>query len=413
MRMAQEYIQGYAESSHRLHHRALRSMRKSLSSTPSVRATPIYSLLMAVLQAFHRNQAEMHVHLRYGAHIAEQETVSRANGGDATSPELRESLRLLRKYSTLSSLFDSVGKESNVTAGMVAANNSTDFHDIPLSSLQDDSVLLAELDTLTRRLLQTMRCSRMAQYDGAGNVIIEACHFSKASMESTAACLAANQKVLHDAIEAKLCAELVAPTRMTAHFHFALAQCLLAGIFLRCCWTGSLCAYDVEYPTFRRVIELARDGLTLLPISNAKHSPRAIPFSLGLGAIGTLVYVALLCRDHHIRRNAIEMLACCPSAENLWTVELAQRLCATVVAFEEKLAAEHDELAYQSTRHIPWHCRVHYYSFTNAQLHQLQHGSRALRLFRPADGNVSAFIYDDVPLVDLETALQFMTQKSP
>lgn len=394
MRMAQEYIQSYAESSHRLHDRALRSMRKSLSSTSSVRPTSIYSLLMAVLQGFHRNQAEMHVHLRYGAHIAEQDT---------TSPELRESLRLLTKYSTFSSLFDSVGKESNLMA-----NNTTELHDIPLSSLQDDSMLLTELDTLTRQLLQTMRCSRLAQYNGAGNVIIEACHFSKASMQSTAVRLAANQKVLHDAIEAKLCTELVAPTKMTAHFHFALARCLLAGIFLRCCWTGSLCAYDAEYPTFRRVIELARDGLMLLP-TNAKQSP----FSLGLGAIGTLVYVALLCRHHHIRRQAIEMLVCCPSAENLWTVELAQRLCATVVAFEEKLAATHDELAYQSTRDIPWHCRVTYYSFTDAQLHQLQHGSKALRLFRPADGNVSAFIYDDVPLVDLETALHFMAQRSP
>lgn len=233
------------------------------------------------------------------------------------------------------------------------------------------------------------------------------------------------QTALQAAIQARLCADEGTKAGMKAQLHFASAQCLLAGIFLRCCCPPGAgpCAFDAERPTFRRIIDVVRAGLALLPKLTSNNSKqggaqkaKAMPlsFSLGLGAIGCLVYVALLCRDGSVRRKAVQTLALCPAAESLWTVEIAQRVCATVVSFEEKLAAEacgdlHLHLPYQATRHIPRHCRVHYYHFGNTE--QQQAGSMILRLFRSADSNGSAFIYNDVQAVDLETALYMMNDE--
>lgn len=393
MHIARESAHGYYEKSCRLNGRALRSMQKCLTAQSPVQITAaaFLSLLMAILQGLRGQHADMLVHLRCGSTIAQQgiETY-----GKTAHPELGESLRLLRKYCMSTMVFDSIGIEADRTATIMRSEIAP-VEDLTSSWQQNDHRLAAEVDVLVEELMRFMRGFRVPQHDACGNIVAVHAHAEahpchNPSSWSTLRRLAAKQSMLELALEEKLSAHQVAATT-SALLGFALPQCLLAKLYLRCCcYKQSL--FEDELPTFRRILDLER--ASLLSFYDTAQSLSAMPFSLGLGAIGCLVTVVRLCPVTQIRQEAVEMLDLCPPTEGLWSVELARRLCTTILEFEKQLAvAAGSGPGSATSQFIPSHCRV---SYSNFRLESEQAFTK-VRLFRSM-GSPETLNYEDVML---------------
>ncbi len=390
MHLAQEPVHNYIEKSCRLNGHGIRSMQKRLSTQSQTDTTTaaFCSLLMAILQGLRSQHADMLVHLRCGSSLAQQGI--RAYG-KATNSELNETLRLLKKYCVSSILFDSMGIEADKTASTLA-NEPNLVQDLSLACEQNDHTLVAELEILVEELLHFMRGFRVAQHDTSGNIIaVRVQSFPSRCQsplfETTLSKLAAKQAILELALEEKLSAKR-GEERASIMWESALLQCLLAKIYLRCC-----CHYESslkdELPTFRKILELERASLTTL--RGKKQSLRAMPFSLGLGAIGCLVSLVQLCPDSQLRHEAIQTLDLCPPTEGLWSVETARRLCVATVDFEEQLTASETGNRSANSQVIPRHCRVSHHNFGAV----LKRGITKVRFFR-AVGGAETLTYDDL-----------------
>lgn len=88
------------------------------------------------------------------------------------------------------------------------------------------------------------------------------------------------------------------------------------------------------------------------------------------------------------------MLDLCPPTEGLWSVELARRLCTTILEFEKQLAvAAGSGPGSATSQFIPSHCRV---SYSNFRLESEQAFTK-VRLFRSM-GSPETLNYEDVML---------------
>lgn len=364
MHKAQEHLLAYREKSCRFNGRALRSMQKCLSMRSSTRivTAAFLSLIMAILQGLRGQHADMLVHLRCGFTIAQQGIKEYGR----SHPQLNEALRLLRRYCVSSILFDSIGMEADKTAA-VMTNEAGSVKDLPSNWGQNVYGLLTELDIFIEELLQFMRGFRAAHHDASGNVVAvhtlaRAHPYHNASLGLTLSKLAAKQTIIELALEERLSAKQEAE-KSAVLLEFALLQCLLAKIYLRCCCNKES-FFEDELPTFQRILDLERASLTVLRLT--KQPLCAMPFSLGLGAIGCLVSVVRLCPSTQIRQAAIQMLDLCPPTEGFWSVELARRLCITTTKFEEQLTVAETGICLAPARMLPRHCRIYYHSFVAA-----------------------------------------------
>ncbi|KAJ2966603.1 hypothetical protein NQ176_g10071 [Zarea fungicola] len=385
----------YSETSCRLNGRALRSVQKSLDtqSPADVAAAAISSLLMAILQGLRGRHAEMLIHLRCGSNIAKQGIT---NHTWTAQPELNEALRLLRKYCVHSILFDSIGIEADKTAA-ATANEAAVVKDLQTNWEQDEAVMVSELDALIEELLHLMRSFRTAQHDASGSTITVHPHErlrycrSQSLVESTVSKLTAKQASLEFALEKRRSENLHATKATSVLSEFALLQCLLARVYLRCCCSSNQNSFHDEVPTFRRILDLERHSLTQL--RSLQQPLCTLPFSLGLGAIGCLVSVVRLCPLNQMRHEAIQMLSLCPSTEGLWSVDLARRLCSAIVTFEEQLAVESGGSAATPQHSIPRHCRVYHHSFGVLS----EAGFARVRFFQSRAG-MESLAYEEVSL---------------
>lgn len=425
MAAREQHVTAHRENSCRLNVRALRSMQKRLTTTQqspvqmTAAAAAFSSLLMAILQGFRGQYTDMLVHLRCGTAIAKQGIENNyssssskdgggKDGGDgAANPKLNETLRLLRKYCTSTIFFDSIGIEADKTAAIMMANETGLVTNLPSNWKQDEYTLAKEVEVLIEELLQFMRGFRAAHHDSSSGSTITV-HtdslkhpYHNPSLGPKLSKLAAKQMTLEFALEGELCEkEKQKIQEKTAKVNsilleFALIQCLLARIYLWCCCYNQS-RFEDELPTFRRILALERGSLTYLR-DIIKEPLCAMPFSLGLGAIACLVSVVRLCPIREIRYEAIQMLDLCPSKDGLWSVELAKRLCVSIVAFEEKLvtaAAAAEGNIYSTTLQvIPSHCRVTYHSFGAASELDVTN----VRLFRSLE-DLETLVYDDILL---------------
>lgn len=392
MHLAREQVHDYSEKSCRLNGRCLRSMQRRLSTQSLAQTTTaaLCSLLMAVLLGLHSRHADMLVHLRCGYSVAQQGV--EAYGKEA-NPELNETLRLLKKYCVSSMLFDSMGIEADKTASILSSETVL-VTDLSLGQEQNDHQLGAELELLVEELLHFMRLFRTTQHDSSGNIVavhtqsfVRRCQ--NPVFETILSKLAAKQSILQVALDEKLSTKRGEGITSIV-WEAALAQCLLAGIYVRCCCLYQNSLND-EMPTFRRILELEKVCLTSL---RGNRQPLcAMPLSLGLGAIGCLVSLVQLCPNRQLRHEAIQMLDLCPSTEGLWSVETARRLCLATVEFEEQLMAVEKlhVLVDSDSQVIPRHCRISHHNFGTV----LGHGVTKVRFFR-AVGGMQPLAYDDV-----------------
>lgn len=395
MRMARESVQGYREKSCRLNGRALRSMQKCLAtqSPAQIAAAAFLSLLLAILQGLRGRQSDMLVHLRCGSTIAQQGIKA---FGKTAHPELGRTLRLLRKYCISTMVFDSIGIEADKTAATMGSETAF-IEDLPLGWDQNDHTLAAEVDVLVEELMQVMRGFRAPQHDACGNIVAahapaRAHPCRNPSSGPALSRLSAKQSMLEQALEEKMSASRSAGTSSVL-LEFALPRCLLAKIYiyLRCCCYNQS-RFEDEVSIFQRILDLERASLLSLRASQQHDS--SMSFSLGLGAIGSLVSVARLCPVTQIRHEAIKLLDLCPPTEGFWSVELAWRLCTTILEFEEQLAtAAGSAIGSPTSQLTSRQCRVSYHNFGAASEDLVT----KVRLFRSM-GDTETLSYEDVTL---------------
>lgn len=368
-------------------------MQKCLAtqSPAQVAAAALLSLLMAILQGLRGRQSDMLVHLRCGSTIAQQGINA---FGKTAHPELGGTLRLLRKYCISTMVFDSIGIEADKTAATMGSETAF-IEDLPLGWDQNDHTLAAEVDVLVEELMHFMRGFRAPQHDACGNVVAvhapaHAHPCRNSSSRPALSRLSAKQSMLEQVLEEKLSANQSAAISSVL-LEFALPRCLLAKIYLRCCCYNQS-RFEDELSIFQRIIDLERASLLSLRASQQHVFPMS--FSLGLGAIGSLVSVARLCPVTQIRHEAIQLLDLCPPTEGFWSVELARRLCTTILEFEEQLAtAAGSGIGSPTSQLTSRQCRVSYHNFGAASEDLVT----KVRLFRSM-GNTETLNYEDVIL---------------
>lgn len=97
--------------------------------------------------------------------------------------------------------------------------------------------------------------------------------------------------------------------------------------------------YDAAYQQFSSLILLASSltwDVEAKPTILGMANEASFSFTFEMGAIAPLYFTAVSCRDRKIRRQAIELLACClPRREGLWDADLLGFVAGRVVEIEE------------------------------------------------------------------------------
>jgi hypothetical protein len=119
-----------------------------------------------------------------------------------------------------------------------------------------------------------------------------------------------------------------------AGFRILSARFELSWIMLQVGWTLYQTPFDRHTAHFARIIRSA--GEVLLP-SMIQGCP--LSFSVNLGLIPLLFYVARLCREPRLRRQAVVLLKACPRIEGLWNAREAAAVAEFVIALEEQVMA--------------------------------------------------------------------------
>jgi hypothetical protein len=86
-----------------------------------------------------------------------------------------------------------------------------------------------------------------------------------------------------------------------------------------------------------QAVELFRQSTQLMsapPGNNGQQTPN-LSFTLDMGHIPPLYYVALKCREPRLRRRAIELLMSMPHKEGVWDGEVAAYVARQVMEMEE------------------------------------------------------------------------------
>jgi hypothetical protein len=113
-------------------------------------------------------------------------------------------------------------------------------------------------------------------------------------------------------------------------FKLLRARFELSWIMLQVGWTLYQTPFDRYISNFAMILQLAED---VLEPSGTDREP--LPFSVNLGLIPILFYVARLCRERDLRRKAVDLLDVCPRVEGLWNAREAAAVARFVIALEE------------------------------------------------------------------------------
>lgn len=375
-----------SQTSCRLYARALTSLRKAISpvSPTQLSNAAVRCLLMVILQSLRRQLPDMLVHLRCGFRIASRDILH------GNPPELREARRIMTRYCVFSKLFNSFGADTDHTMD-ITHDSDAHVQDIRTSELHEDQILMAETDILVHNVLGAMRRLRKPESDGNGHITMEIPNVQDASFDDMILHLNTKQQTLESAIHSQI---QDTGTPVSSLLASTLALCILVRVFLHYCSHHSQAAFDSQLPAFRQIIDLEK--IVLASLDNSRSVASTPPFSLGLGAITILAYIASLCRDRELRREALDTLKLCPLIEGPWTVQSAGSICATLITYEERLASASRGNDFAMTAYIPEHCRVYYCSLCPIS----RDGIRYVRFFRRAGGNTTSFTHEDVPLLE-------------
>lgn len=96
---------------------------------------------------------------------------------------------------------------------------------------------------------------------------------------------------------------------------------------------GRELVYDNHLEDFRAIVDLSAP---LVP----HYKSQAVSFTLDVGVIPSLYYVACKCRDSTIRHKAIDLLLSSTHREGAWEAQVSARSAAKIVKLEEKAAVK-------------------------------------------------------------------------
>lgn len=369
-----------------------------------------HCLLLVILQCFRKSFDELNLHLQHGLRIAKQA----ADHPEATAVvPLDECIRLMKQYSIAVALFNPLLPQDGLCTGIptTTANQALSDPDSlqaspPSSStlLKDDQVLRAEMENLVLDLIRTTLTHRNPKLDYHDGSLRFASSFpSDASLTAAVTKLRERHAKLESAMQKRL---LLKRNSRGQHFKIGSATTMLLGIYLRRRWSGYHCTYDVEFEAFSTILDRIQSALETERSQDdaSAASGSSSAFSIGLGTIAPLFYVAMMCREPLIRRRAIELMSQCPLQDGPWNSKLAERITRTVMEFEERKAQE-DGVGYALTGHIPEHCRVVYYyyhhqdSYDSAETVSDGCGVKErLRVFYRHYGKKEAYMQEDLEL---------------
>lgn len=379
--------------------------------TPSAMfAIVFHCLLLVILQCFRKSFDELNLHLQHGLRIAKQAV----DHPEATAiVPLSECIRLMRQYSIAVALFNPLLPQDGLCTGIstTTANQALSDPDSlqasqPSSStlLKDDQVLRAEMENLVLDLIRTTLTHRSPKLDPHDGSLGFASTFpSDASLVAAVTRLRERHAKLESAMQKRL---LLKRNSRSQHFKIGSATTMLLGIYLRRRWSGYHCTYDVEFECFSTILDRIQSALEAerSQEDGTAASGSSSAFSIGLGTIAPLFYVAMMCREPLIRRRAIELMSQCPLQDGPWNSKLAERITRTVMEFEERKAQE-DGVGYALTGHIPEHCRVVYYYYYRKNSYETAETvmdgcgvKELLRVFYRHYGEKEAYMHEDLEL---------------
>ena len=175
---------------------------------------------------------------------------------------------------------------------------------------------------------------------------------------------------------------------------------MLLGIYLQCRWSGYQCNFDIAYPMFATVVDKLEGIIGEETLVQADETS-ANAFSIGIGTIAPLFYVAIMCREPTIRRRATALLAKCPSQDGPWSARLAQIVSNAMIDYEERKARE-EGVGYTLTSYIPENCRICYYYYYHNNIDEAkQERGGTLRVFRRSANTDMVYTHEDIDLGQL------------
>lgn len=365
--------------------KAITSLRSSMNmaTDQDMHHILVASVLLSVLQSMRGSLFESMVSLYGGIHLAQEQL----QGNDDAL--LRECLRLLEKITLKIVILESRSETGRQAVVMLTDLWHSTAGDEPLfEHACDDAqdVHIMERD-ITRGLLR----------------VIRDCHSTIDSRTTRQSSLTPSQEAIvallrhkQGRLEAQLQVDLQVAQEQNHKvkvvlYRFSVARCLLLKVFLECAWAGTQVVYDSHLNTYVAILDLIDQALEGLHQDRADISPMACSF--GLGAIPTLVLVASKCRDKAIRERAVSLLAKCPPREGIWTAHEAKALCRSLIAYEERKAAESDRWKSELGK-IPEDCRIHHHLVTRCESGTGEQ-SVTLTVFR-AGPDPKRFICDEI-----------------
>lgn len=100
------------------------------------------------------------------------------------------------------------------------------------------------------------------------------------------------------------------------------------------CFELSPLAWDMHTPRFQQIIALARDAVEHVVAYDAPVHFRQ--FWLDTTIVAPLYFVAYICQDPKVRREAVSLLYRLPHQEGLWDSLIAARSCEKLMEIEEE-----------------------------------------------------------------------------
>ncbi|QDS73985.1 hypothetical protein FKW77_008526 [Venturia effusa] len=153
------------------------------------------------------------------------------------------------------------------------------------------------------------------------------------------------------------------------------SQLELTWIILRRGMDGGQTSYDGCTQNFETILHLVESVL----VGRDQVNQPPLAFSIDLGFIPLLLFVARLCRQPILRRKAIDMLAMCPPTDGNWDRQRAIAAARAVIRFEEQ--CEDDDAPHP----IPEERRVHHILFddSNSETSKSEENMRITLMTRP------------------------------
>lgn len=314
----------FAEDSHT---KAISNLTKDITGNNSV-SSPIdvavtASVLLAIYASLRGDRTQLVTHVRLGLNLAKQ---SRASVSLASVVEFnRRQLALLRLEEEMRApIFDSLRISAEDTLADVLTSSPSEYETGP-TSMDAFAADVLNMGNAVYRFART--CNRGMYISDQPLMFSERDRLEKRCNELRVhigdTCFSDN-----DRLGAKiLCARLE-----------------LSWTMLQAAWTLVQTSFDSYESNFELILRIGEEVL-----QPGGSRQQRLPFSVNLGLIPIMFYVARLCRHPLLRRKAADLLDLCPTIEGTWNAREAAAVARFVIALEEDCGDQKHNSGYNYT----------------------------------------------------------------